>query len=58
MWEEAIILGENPRVKEDDHHTFSHTTTVDLGDRTRIAAVISDKIVPMLLEHQRNMQEY
>lgn len=35
IWEEAGVPGKNPRVQADAHHTFSHTTTVDHGDRTR-----------------------
>ena len=45
MWEEAGVPGENPRVQAGDHHTLSHTTTVDQGDRTRVAAVTSECIV-------------
>lgn len=35
---------ENPRIQAGDHLTLSHTTTVDHGNRTRVAAVISECI--------------
>lgn len=38
MWKEAGVPGENPRVRARDHRTLSHTTTVEYGNRTRIAA--------------------
>lgn len=38
MWKEAGVPGENPGVQAGDHHTLSHTTTVEYGNRTRIAA--------------------
>ena len=41
VWEEAGVPGENPRVQAGDRYTLSHTTTVDQGDRTRVAAVKS-----------------
>lgn len=36
---------ENPRVQAGDRHTLSHTTNVDHGVRTRVAAVRSECIV-------------
>lgn len=42
MWEETGVSGENPHVQAGDHHTLSHTTTVDQGDQTRVAAVRSE----------------
>lgn len=41
MWEET---GENPRIQMGDHHTHLHTTTVHLGDRTRVVVGISECI--------------
>lgn len=34
MWKEAGVPGENPRIRAGDHHTLSHTTTVEYGNRT------------------------
>lgn len=45
IWEEAGVPGENPRVHAGDHHTLSHTTTVNCRDRTWVAAARSDCIV-------------
>lgn len=45
MWEKDRVPVENSLVKEGDHFRLSHTTTVDHGDRTRIAAVISECLV-------------
>lgn len=42
MWEETGVSGENPPVQSGDHHTLSHTTTVDQGDQTLVAAVRSE----------------
>lgn len=42
MWEEARVPGENPRAKADNRYTISHSNTFDLGDQTRVAAVISE----------------
>lgn len=45
MWEETGVSGENPRVQAGDHHTLSHTTTVDQGDQgdqTWVAEVRSE----------------
>lgn len=39
MWVEAGVPEESPRVQAFDHHILSHTTTVDHGNRTRVAAV-------------------
>lgn len=36
VWEEARVPGEDPHVQAGDCHNFSHTTTVDQGDRTRV----------------------
>lgn len=44
MWKEARVPGENPSVQAGDHHTLSHTTSVDHGDRTRVAVVRSESI--------------
>lgn len=45
MWEEAVVLDENPRAQAGDHHTLSLTITVDHGDQTWVTAVISECIV-------------
>lgn len=42
MWEETGVSGENPHVQAGDHHTLSHTATVDQGDQTLVAAVRSE----------------
>lgn len=39
MWKESGVPEEKARVQAGDHQSLSHTTTVDHGVRTGIAAV-------------------
>lgn len=45
MWEELGVSTENSLLQVCDHHTLSHKTTVDYGDRTLVAAVRIDCVV-------------
>lgn len=46
--------GENPCVQACDCRTLSHTTTVNHGDQTRVAAVRTSALSTTLLGHQFN----
>lgn len=49
MWKESGVPEENARVQAGDHQSLSHTTTVDHGVRTGIAAVTTSALSTGLL---------
>lgn len=49
MWKESGVPEENARVQAGDHQSLSHTTTVDHGVRTGIAAVTTSALSTPLL---------